>query len=102
MRAQIAMVSRIDRQITGKGPTQRLVGGDQSAQPFVDLAIHTLSALLNRDHRKQADTNADQRDDREAQQRGDKRMQRAEVETAQVGLRKGSDPMRHRHRSSVA
>ena len=94
MLPQIATVSRIDRQITSKRPAQRFVGGDQGAQPLVDLAIHALPALLNRDHRKQADTDADERNDRQAQQRGDERMQRAEIETAQLDLRKNRVDLR--------
>ena len=96
MLTQVAAVSRINRQITSKRPAQRLVGGDQGAQPLVDLAIHTLPALLNRDHRKQADTDAEERNDRQAQQRGDERMQRAEIETAQLDLREELDRMKYR------
>jgi hypothetical protein len=99
---EIAKVSGIDRQITGKGPTQRLVGGDQGAQPLVDLAIHTLPALLNRDHCKQADADADQRNDRQAQQGGDEGMQRAEIETAQLDPRKELHRMKRRPSSKIA
>lgn len=95
-------MSGIDRQITGKGPAQRLIGGDQGAQPLVDLAIQTLPALLDRDHRKQPDTNADQRYGREAQQGGDKRMQRAEIEIAQLDLHNELDRVKHRSGPKIA
>ena len=45
-------------------------------------------------HRKQADTDAEERNDRQAQQRGDERMQRAEIETAQLDLRKNRVELR--------
>jgi len=89
---QIAAVSGIDGQVAGERPTQGLVGGDEGAQALVDLAIHALPALLNRDHRKQADADADQGNDRQAQQGGDESMQRAEIEIAQPDLRKTIRP----------
>ena len=85
---QITTVSGIDAQVARERPAQRLVGGDQGAQTLVDLAIHTLPTLLNRDHRKQTDTDADQRNDRKAQKGRDERMQRAEIEIAQLDLRR--------------
>lgn len=92
MPAQITTVSRIDGQVARERPAQRLIGGDEGPQTLVDLAIHTFTALLNRNHRKQADTDADQRNDRQAQQGRDERMQRAEIEIAQLYLRRKSLP----------
>jgi hypothetical protein len=89
---QIAAVSGIDGQVARERSTQGLVGGDEGAQPLVDLAIHALPALLNRDHREQADTDADQGNDRQAQQGGDERMQGAEIEIAQPDFRKAIRP----------
>jgi hypothetical protein len=76
---QITTVSGIDAQVARERAAQHLVGGDQGAQTLVDLAIHTLPALLNRDHRKQTDTGADQRNDRKAQKGGSSNLTSAEI-----------------------
>ncbi len=65
--AQLAQVVRVDSQVTREGAAQNLVGRDQSAQPFVDLAVHALAPPLNGEHHQQPDANADQRDQGEAQ-----------------------------------
>ncbi len=76
---QVTTESGIDAQVACERPAQRLIGGDQGAQTLVDLAIYSLPALLNRDHRKQADTDADQSNDCKAQKGGDECLRRAEI-----------------------
>ena len=53
--SQFAQVRRIHRQVAREGTAQGLVGGDQGAQAFVDLAVFPLPALLYPLHDKQAD-----------------------------------------------
>src|SRR3546814_16267273 len=91
--AQVAQVARIDRQIAGEGAAERLVGRDQYAQPLVDLAIHPLPTLLDRHHDDQPDADADQRDERQPDQRRADALPRGEIQIAhdRLALPPGSD-----------
>src|SRR5690606_13299734 len=81
----VAQVTRIDHQIARERPSESLVGGHQGAQPLVDLAVHPLAALLDRHHHHQPDADADQGDEREAEQRRSDALPGGEIEEAHGG-----------------
>jgi hypothetical protein len=76
---QIPKVGRIDGEIAGEGATQRLVGGNQCSEAFVDLAVLPLAALLNRLHCEQPNAHADERNHAQAQQSGKQSRPGSEV-----------------------
>ena len=73
---------RIDREIAGERATERLVRGDERAQALIDLAVLALAPLLDRLHRDEPKTHADQRDERQTKQRQQQRLPRAEIDVA--------------------
>jgi hypothetical protein len=76
-------VRGIDAQVARERPAQSFVSGDQGTQTLVDLPIQAFPPLLNGNHRQQANADANQCDNRKAQESSDERMQRAEIEIAQ-------------------
>ena len=72
--AKIAQMRRINRQITRERSAERFVGGDQNSQSFIDLAIHALAALLNREHHHEAYPDADERHQRQTDQRDEQTL----------------------------
>ncbi len=84
--SEIAQVRWIDRQIARERSTERFVGGDQNAQPLVDLAVHPLAALLNREHHHETNADTDQRHQRQTDQRDEQALPGAEVDVAQRSL----------------
>jgi hypothetical protein len=53
-------VRRIDRQVAGEGAAKGLVGRDQGAQAFVDLAVGAFTPLLDGEHHQQPDADAEE------------------------------------------
>jgi hypothetical protein len=80
---QVAQMARIDRQIAGKGAAQNLVGRDEWAQPFVDLAIETFATGLDGKHHEQANAHTDQRHEGEASQRHKDGLPGTEIDISQ-------------------
>ncbi len=80
--AEVADVRRVDGQRAGEGAAEGLVGGDQHLEPFVDLPVGPLAALLDGGHDHEADADADQRDQRQRQDRREQAAPGAEVEIA--------------------
>ncbi|MCY1238866.1 hypothetical protein D9M72_516250 [compost metagenome] len=81
---QVAQVRGIDGQVAGKGTAQRLVRGDQRAQPLVDLPVLAFAALLHGLHDQQPDAHADQRDDGQAHHRGEQALPGTEIQVSHV------------------
>ena len=73
-------MQRVDGELAGKRAPQRLVGGDQHLQPFVDLTILPLAPFLDGHHQEQAKAHADDSDERQARERGQDRVSVAEVD----------------------
>jgi hypothetical protein len=65
---QIPQMSGVDGEIAREGSTQGLVCGDQCPQAFVDLAVFTFAAPLDRLHDEQSDAHTDQCDDGQSEQ----------------------------------
>jgi hypothetical protein len=70
----------IDREISCERATQSLVGGDERFQALVDLAVRALALLLHGVHEDQADSDGNERNQREAQQRGERALPGIEVD----------------------
>ncbi len=81
--AQVAQMRRIDGEVPGEGAAQRLVGGDEGAQPLVDLPVRPLPALLDREHHDEADADADQREEGKPDHRHEDAVPGTEIEIAQ-------------------
>jgi hypothetical protein len=76
---QIPKVGRIDGEIACKGTAQRLVGGNQCSEAFVNLAVLSLTALLNRLHCEQSNADPDEGNHTQAQQSGKQSLPGSEV-----------------------
>jgi hypothetical protein len=79
---QVAQMRRVDREISGEGPAEHLVGRDQCLQPFVDLPVHPLATLLHPDHHRKPDADADEREKRDPDERREDAGSGTEVEAA--------------------
>ncbi|QHS36277.1 hypothetical protein GWQ43_09490 [Alcaligenes faecalis] len=55
----------VDAQRAGERSPKRFVGSDQSLQALVDLPVRPLPSLLDSEHHEQADTHADECENRE-------------------------------------
>ena len=81
-------MARVHREAAGKGAAEHLVGGNEGFEPFVDLAVHPLLALLDGGHHDEANADADQREQGDADKGGEDALPGGEVKAAQVsGLR---------------
>jgi hypothetical protein len=74
MASPIPQMGWIDCEIACERPSQCLVGCDQDAKALVYLPVHPFATLLDRHHHQQADTDADQRKQRQADQRDEHAM----------------------------
>ena len=81
---QLPQMGRADRQFAREGPPERTVGGHQCLQAFVDLPVHPLLALLQRQHHQDPDPDPDQGHQRNAKDGGQDPLPSAEVEKAHV------------------
>ena len=79
-------MSGVHSQLAGEGAAQHLVGGDQRAEAFVDLAVHALLALLDRQHHQDADANPDQGEKRDREDREQDALPRTEVEISHAAV----------------
>ncbi|MNM64492.1 hypothetical protein D3C81_758930 [compost metagenome] len=70
----VAQMAGVHAQVARERAAQRLVGGDQGFEPFVDLTVGRLALLLHRLHHQQADAHADQGDDGQTDQGGEQAL----------------------------
>jgi hypothetical protein len=77
---QIALVLWVDFKAARERAAQSLVGGDERAQSLVDLSVLAVAPLLHRLHDDQANRDANERDDRDADETEEHRLPGTEVE----------------------
>jgi hypothetical protein len=77
---QIPLVPWVDFKAARERAAQRLVGGDERAQSLVDLPVLAVAPLLHRLHDEQANSDANDGNDRDPDETEEQRLPGTEVE----------------------
>ena len=77
--SEIPQMGRVHRKIASEGTAQSLIGRNQRAQSFVDLAVFSLAALLHRLHREESYADSEEGNHAESEQSRKQRRPGGEV-----------------------